>query len=90
MIFDLIHAINKMEDKLADLTVNVENLGKSPSFRLSRQYMNEDEAARVLKCSPKHLGRMRLNNEIPHYKINRQIMYKASDLHDYLEMHYVQ
>ena len=89
MIFDLIHAVNKMKDKLVDLSIKVENLGKSPSFRLSRSYLSEEEACRVLKCCPRVLADMRANGEIPFYRIKRRILYKASDLNEYIEKHFV-
>jgi excisionase family DNA binding protein len=89
IIFDLIHAVNRMKDKIVDLPIKVEKLGNSPSFMLSRHYLSEEEACRLLKCCPRVLADMRANNEIPYYRIKRRILYKASDLHEYVEKHYV-
>ncbi len=50
IIFDLIKAVNKMKDRIVDLSIKVENLGKSPAFGLTRKYITEEEACRILKC----------------------------------------
>ena len=89
LIFDLIHAVNKMKDKIVDLSIKVENLGKSPSFRLSRSYLSEEEACRILKCCPRVLADLRERKEIPFYRVRRRILYKASDLHEYIEKHFI-
>jgi excisionase family DNA binding protein len=90
IIFDLIHAMNKMRDKIVDQWSKVENLSKSPAFRLNKKYLSEEEACRVLRCSRQFLLQLRDNGEIPYYRIHRRIMYQASDLHEFLEKHYVQ
>lgn len=87
-IFDLISAVNKMKDKLADLSGKVDILSKSPAYQLNKKYLTEAEACRILKCSRQMLNQMRDNNEIPFYRIHRRILYQASDLHEYLEKHY--
>jgi excisionase family DNA binding protein len=88
-IFDLIGAVNKMRDKIVDLCSKVENLSKSPAFRLNKKYLSEEEAFRLLRCSRQFLLQMRDNGEMPYYRIHRRIMYQASDLHEYLEKHYI-
>jgi excisionase family DNA binding protein len=89
LIFKLIHSVNKMADKLVDLSSKIDFLSKSPSYQLSKKYLSEAEACRILKCSRQMLTRMRDNSEIPFYRIHRRILYQASDLHEYLEKHYM-
>jgi|WetSurSiteA1Bulk_404760.scaffolds.fasta_scaffold223934_1 excisionase family DNA binding protein len=89
IIFDLIHVVNKMKDRLVDLALKVEMLSKSPAWQLNRKYLSEAEACRILRCSRQMLTRMRDNDEIPFYRIHRRIMYQASDLNEYLEKHYI-
>ncbi len=89
LIFDLIKAVNKMKDKLVLLADKVDFLAKSPSYQLSKKYLSEHEACRILRCSRQMLNQMRDNNEIPFYRIHRRILYQASDLHEYLEKHYI-
>jgi excisionase family DNA binding protein len=89
LIFDLIRSVNKMRDKIVDLCSKVENLSKSPAFRLNKKYLSEEEACRLLRCSRQFLNQLRDNGEIPYYRIHRRIMYQASDLHEFLEKHYI-
>jgi excisionase family DNA binding protein len=89
LLFDLIRSVNKMKDKLVDLALKIDFLSKTPAYTLSKKYLSETEACRILKCSRQMLTRMRDNNEIPFYRIHRRILYQASDLHEYLEKHYI-
>ncbi len=68
IIFNLVTAVNKMKDKLVDLCGKVEILSKSPAYQLSKKYLSEAEACRILKCSRQMLTRMRDNGEIPFYR----------------------
>jgi excisionase family DNA binding protein len=89
LLFDLIRSVNKMKDKIVDLALKVDFLAKSPAYSLSKKYITEEEACRILKCCSKVLAQMRQNNEIPYYRIKKRILYQASDLHEYIEQHYV-
>jgi len=90
LLFDLIRSVNKMRDKIVALSEKVDILSKSPAYLLSKKYITEEEACRILKCCSKVLAQMRQNNEIPYYRIKKRILYQASDLHEYIEKHYVQ
>jgi excisionase family DNA binding protein len=89
LIFDLIRSVNKMRDKLVDLASKVDYLSKSPAYQLNKKYLSEAEACRILRCSRQMLNQMRVDNEMPYYRIHRRILYQASDLHEYLEKHYI-
>ena len=89
LIFDLIRSVNKMKDRIVQLAEKIDFLSKTPAHQLSKKYLSEAEACRILKCSRQMLTRMRDNNELPFYRIRRRILYQASDLHDYLEKHYI-
>ena len=89
LIFELIRSVNKMRDKLVDLASKVDFLSKSPACRLNRKYLSEEEACRVLRCCRQFLNQLRVNGEIPYYRIHRRIMYQASDLHEFLEKNYI-
>jgi excisionase family DNA binding protein len=88
-IFDLIRSVNKMKDKIVQLADKIDFLSKSPAYGLTKKYITEEEACRVLRVCNRVLARMRDNGEIPYYRIRHRILYQASDLQEYLEKHYV-
>jgi excisionase family DNA binding protein len=89
LLFDLIRSVNKMKDKLVDLAAKIDFLSKTPAYGLSKKYITEEEACRILCVCNRVLARMRENNEIPYYRVRHRILYKVSDLQDYLEKNYV-
>jgi hypothetical protein len=84
-IFDLIHSVNRLNGKVDELNSRLEFLFKYPSIVAFSGYIGEREASEVLHLSVRELRKMRCNGEIPFARFHRKIMYKASDLQDYLE-----
>lgn len=82
---EIIVAINRLKDKIMELSTKVDSLAKSPSQQLSAKYLNNEAASTILHVSLRTLSKMRADGTIPFIKIRRRILYEASDLHVYLE-----
>lgn len=55
------------------------------------QMLNTNEAAKILRTTPQTLAKWRCTGpvHIPYYKLGRKVVYKLSDLEDYLSQHKV-
>ena len=82
---EIIVAINRLKDKIMELSTKVDSLAKSPSQQLSAKYLNNQAASTILHVSPRTLAKMRSDGTIPYIKVRRRILYEASVLHNYLE-----
>jgi len=81
-IFALIKAFNRLEEKVAALSVKVDILVKSPFRKVT---LDENGACKLLGVSARTLARLRSEGEIPFIKIRRRTIYRASDLYRYLK-----
>lgn len=78
--------------QLSDIIVNgiKEELGKIFDYQKKDEKPNEDEnytikkACDFLKCSPTKLWRLRKNGKLKEYRSGRRILFKKSELEDYL------
>ena len=84
-IYDIVTAINRLKDKTKELSDKIDYLSKSPSQQLTSKYLDIEAACKILHLSYRTLSKMRIEGSIPFIKIRRRILYKASDLHAYLE-----
>jgi hypothetical protein len=84
-INDIIIAINRLKEKVAELSSRIDNLSATPLQQLNAKYLDEASACKILHVCPRILAQMRSSREIPYIKIRRRFLYQASDLNDYLE-----
>ena len=84
-IFDIIVAVNRLKEKIMDLSSKIDNLAASPSQQLNKKYLDEVAACKLLRVSPRTLARMRTAGTIPYIRIRRRILFHSSDLNDYLD-----
>ena len=82
---ELIFAINRLKERIMDLSSRVEFLSKSPSQQLTRKYLDTEAACAILHVSDRTLLKMRNEGLIPFSRIRRRILYQASDIHHYIE-----
>jgi MerR family transcriptional regulator, repressor of the yfmOP operon len=52
-------------------------------------WLSADEVCHLLRISKRTLSNYRTNGVLPFSQIGRKIYYKASDIDDYLENHYI-
>ena len=83
-IFDIITAINRLRDKVTELSSKIDNLNASPLPLMNKKYIDEATACKILHVCPRILAQMRTNHEIPFLKIHRRYLYLTSDMDDYL------
>jgi excisionase family DNA binding protein len=64
--------------------------GKSNSFNTTFDtWLSSEQVCALLRISVRTLVSYRQRNILPFSQIGRKIYYKASDINDYLELHYV-
>jgi len=84
-VFDIITAVNRLKDKVIELSCKIDSLTKSPVQQLTAQYADEAAACKILHIRPRALAKMRADGSIPFIKVRRKILYLASDLQEFLE-----
>ena len=82
---ELVVAVNRMNDRITDLATKVESLAKSSTQQLTSKYVEGNDACAILHVSERTLYKMRSQAELPFISIGRKILYKASDIYEYLE-----
>jgi len=87
-IFELIKALNRLEGKVNALTDNVHSLDAKIDLLLKSPFknvtLNGKAAAELLGVHPNTLYKLRIKGKIPYLKINRRVLYSASDLLKYI------
>jgi len=56
---------------------------------LTEKWLSGDQVCRLLRISKRTLQHYRTNGILPFSQIGRKIYYKASDIDDYLDAHYI-
>ena len=84
-IFHLIIASNRMKETLNRIESKVDFLSKPLSQQLNKQFLTNEEAAKVLKISKRTLAKIRYEGDIPFIRVRRRIIFAASDLEGYLK-----
>ncbi|HEY3388235.1 MAG TPA: helix-turn-helix domain-containing protein [Prolixibacteraceae bacterium] len=84
-IFEIINALNRLKDKIIELSSKIDLLVKGPSPQLTGKYVNDEAASKIMRISPRTLAKMRAEGTIPFIKIRRRILYLVADLNDYLD-----
>jgi excisionase family DNA binding protein len=60
---------------------------KNPDKRNKEKWLSLEDAASHLSYKKSSLYQFTSRNLIPHYKIRRKILFKLSELNDYIEKH---
>lgn len=84
-VFDIITAVNRLKEKVIELSGKIDSLMKSPTQQLNVKFVDEAAACKILHICPRVLAQMRTDKEIPFIKVRRRILFLASDLEEYLE-----
>ena len=85
---EIVCAVNRLKERIMDLSSKVEFLSKSPSQQLMRKYLDNESASRILHVSERTLAKMRKEGTINFSKVRRKIIYQASDIHDFIEKNF--
>ena len=81
----IVVAVNRLTDKITELSVKVDNLAKSPAQQLNAKYLNNEETTKILHISNRTLTKIRTDGTLKYTKIRRRILYEASDVDQYLK-----
>lgn len=82
---EIVCAVNRLKERIMDLTSQVDHLSKSPSQQLTRKWLDTESACAILHVSDRTLLKMRNEGVLPYSRIRRRILYQASDVHQYIE-----
>ncbi|HEY3390192.1 MAG TPA: helix-turn-helix domain-containing protein [Prolixibacteraceae bacterium] len=84
-IFQVIAALNRLKQTVNELGSKIDYLSKSPSQQLGQKYMDNEAAAKALHVSLRTLAKMRADGSIKFSKVRHKVLYRASDLNEYLQ-----
>jgi len=88
--------ITKEDEQLAflfrtidELSETIENIVRNPKAKLGNgQYLTDKDLSRLLKISRRCLQDYRTEGKIPFYRIGGKILYRVSDIEDFLAKKY--
>lgn len=87
-IYEIVKAINRLIDKVIELSSKIDFLSKGTSQQFNAEdYCEEPRALRLLHISPSTLYRLRKAGEIPYIKNKRKILYPVEGIRTYLQRH---
>lgn len=84
-IFELIKAFNRLKDKIIELSAKIDMITESPPFPPEGDYFEERFACKFLHISRSTLIRLRKTSSIPFTKLNKKVLYRKTDLNEFLE-----
>ena len=88
-IFEIVKAVNRLGDKIKDVSGKVDivldTLSQSPTRELANHYVNEETASAILKRCPRSLQRLRRSGELSFTRAGKKALYKIDDLKEFLE-----
>jgi excisionase family DNA binding protein len=84
-IYEIVKALNRLKDHVGELTKQIAFLSKSPSQQLTRKWLDTEAVCRILRVSDRTLMKMRNEGALPFTRVRRRILYRASDIQDWLE-----
>lgn len=83
-LFEVIKAVNKLKDTVAEMIKQFDILAKAPVFDPGPEYLDEEAACNHLYVSKRTLAKLRANHILPYIKSNRKILFRLYDLNEYL------
>ncbi len=84
-LFDIITAVNRLNNRMDDLEARIAFLCKYPSLIAFNDYVEEEAACKLLHISQSKIYQMRRKGEIPYFKSKRKVLYPVARLAEYLE-----
>ncbi len=84
-ITEIVTAVNRLKDNIAELSVKIDRLSRSPYLQLHGNYVAEEVACRILHVCPRTLAKMRADGSLPYIKRRKKILYRLADIHAYLK-----
>jgi enoyl-[acyl-carrier-protein] reductase (NADH) len=92
-LFEVIKAVNRLGDKITDVSGKVDTLieavSQSPSRELAASYVDELTASAIIKKCPRSLRDCRRKGELSFMRVGKKVLYKISDLKSFLEKNYL-
>lgn len=83
-IFELIRAFNKLRDKVMEFSDKIDQVIKFALQPPPGDYLEEHFACKFLHISKSTLIRLRNAKTIPYSKYKKKVLYKKSDLEEFL------
>ncbi len=83
-IYDIITAVNRLNNRMDDLESRIAFLCKYPSLVAFNDYVEEEAACKLLHVSKSRIYQMRKKGEIPYFKNRRKVLYPVKTLAAYL------
>ena len=72
-----------------DLSNRIENIVRISKSKLgNEQYLSDKDLSQLLKISRRSLQDYRTKGKIPFYRVGGKILYRASDIENFLEKRY--
>ena len=87
-MFDIITAINALRSDFNQLNADVRFMLKYPSMVTFSEYIEEPKACKLLRRSLRSIQRLRAVGKLPFIRINNRVLYKASDLHFFMNSNF--
>lgn len=84
-LFDVITAINRLKDKVAELSRRVDFIIRYPSLIGNVKYLDEKTVMKMLKVSKATLFRLRAHNQIDYISYGRKILYNKDSIDEFLK-----
>jgi excisionase family DNA binding protein len=84
-IFELIKAFNRLKEKIIEISEKIDSLLKRTDQQPDSKYVEEEGACKLLKICPRTLAKMRAGKKIPFIRNGHKVLYRVSDLHEYLQ-----
>jgi len=83
-IFDIVSAINRLKDRVDNLSSRIDSLCKHPSTIESEKYVDQKTACKILRIKPVLIWQMRKRGEIDFIRHHRKILYPIESVQKYL------
>ena len=83
-LFDVITAINALRSDFNQLNADVRFMLKYPSMVTFSEYVEETKACKMIHLSLRSIQRLRAVGKLSSIRFNRKILYKADDLHNFI------
>ena len=91
-IFEIVKAVNRLGEKVTDVSGKVDILldafAQSSSRELSNNYVDEGTACGIIHRCPSVLLRLRKAGELAFVRVGKKVLYKTEDLKAFLERNY--
>lgn len=82
-------AINRLSDKIISLDAKIEYLTKSARGQLENMWLDNQDLMQLLHISIRTMQKLRSHGILPYSKINGKVYYRASDIKNLLNIHYI-